>query len=44
MDGYKRLFYTHRRYLLVSIYSVEVGKGFGWMDSKYYFIHIGEIY
>ena len=39
MDGYKRLFYTHRRDLLVSIYSVKVGRG-----TNYYFIHIGEIY
>ena len=39
MDGYKRLFYTHRRDLLVSI-----NAGFGWMDTKDYFIHIGEIY
>ena len=72
MDGYKRLFYAHRRDLLVSIYSVKVGRGldgwiqkiilytlerfiseyilcegwqmFGWMDTKDYFIHIGEIY
>ena len=29
MDGYKRLFYTHRRDLLVSINS-----GYGWMVSK----------
>ena len=34
MDGYKRLFYTHRRDLLVSINSVNVGRGFdGWIQN-----------
>ena len=34
MDGFKRLFYTHRRYLLVSIYSVEVDRGLdGWIQK-----------
>ena len=34
MDGYKRLFYTHRRDLLVSINSVKVGRGLdGWIQT-----------
>ena len=34
MDGYKKLFYTHRRDLLVSIYYVKVGRGLdGWLQK-----------
>ena len=34
MDGYKRLFYTHRRDLLVSINSVKVDRGLdGWIQK-----------
>ena len=34
MDGFKILFYTHRRDLLVSINSVKVGRGLdGWTQN-----------
>ena len=44
MDGYKILFYTHRKDLLVSINSVKVGRGLdGWIQKSILYA-IGEIY